>query len=279
MRKLSVIWILALLVSVTLGSAVLLTSPGLAEVEFRGLPIVLEFNFWNVRSYNGNALLKFDGEKVLFEADLYDIVQVDPNSWVHGYPEIYYGYKPWSGKGVSSDVLKLPRKVNDLPDFHVVLEYSLWHEERLPFNLAVESWITREERPRAVTVGDVEMMIWLYNSILTPGGDRVGTLQVEMEVNGEVVETLWEVYYAEWGWDYLAFRLTTPLREGKVVLPVKPFVEKTKEVIREFSKMKRVSNFDEMYFENVEVGTEFGDPRTKESRFGWEIREFSILVK
>ncbi|MCD6551199.1 endoglucanase [Thermotoga sp.] len=242
-----------------------------ADIKFNGLPLTMETNLWNVKSYEGQITLTFDGQKVEFSADMSNIVLQNPDSWVHGYPEVYYGYKPWAGHNSGEN--RLPIKVKDLPDFYVTLDYNVWYENNLPINLAMETWITKDPTQTSVTSGDAEIMVWLYNNILMPGGDKVDEFTTEVEINGEVKQTTWEVYYAPWGWDYVAFRITEPLQQGKVKLNVKDFVDKTKEIIE---KHGRIENFDEMYLCDWEIGTEFGDPNTTNAKFGWTFNELII---
>nr|AFM44667.1 Xyn-Glu [synthetic construct] len=251
-----------------------LTSVGATDISFNGFPVTMELNFWNVKSYEGETWLKFDGEKVEFYADLYNIVLQNPDSWVHGYPEIYYGYKPWAGH--NSGVEFLPVKVKDLPDFYVTLDYSIWYENNLPINLAMETWITRSPDQTSVSSGDAEIMVWFYNNVLMPGGQKVDEFTTTVEINGVKQETKWDVYFAPWGWDYLAFRLTTPMKEGKVKINVKDFVQKAAEVVKKHST--RIDNFEELYFCVWEIGTEFGDPNTTAAKFGWTFRDFSVEV-
>jgi len=255
-------------------SEVVLTSVGATDISFNGFPVTMELNFWNVKSYEGETWLKFDGEKVEFYADLYNIVLQNPDSWVHGYPEIYYGYKPWAGH--NSGVEFLPVRVKDLPDFYVTLDYSIWYENNLPINLAMETWITKSPDQTSVSSGDAEIMVWFYNNVLMPGGQKVDEFTTTVEINGVKQEAKWDVYFAPWSWDYLAFRLTTPMKEGKVKFNVKDFVQKAAEVVKKHST--RIDNFEELYFCVWEIGTEFGDPNTTTAKFGWTFRDFSVEV-
>ncbi|PLV60338.1 endoglucanase [Thermotoga sp. KOL6] len=251
---------------------VVLTSVGSADIAFNNLPLTMELNFWNIQSYEGETWLKFDGEKVEFYADISNIVLRNPSSWVHGYPEVYYGYKPWAAH--SSGVDFLPIKVKDLPDFYVTLGYSIWYENNLPINLAMETWITRQPDQTSVSSGDVEIMVWFYNNILMPGGNKVGEFTTTVEINGVPTQTTWDVYFAPWGWDYIAFRIHSPLQEGRVKINVKDFVQKAEKILSLYST--RVQNFGEMFFNVWEIGTEFGDPNTTAAKFGWTFNEIAI---
>jgi len=119
-------------------------------------------------------------------------------------------------------------------------------------------------------------MVWFYNNVLMPGGQKVDEFTTTVEINGVKQEAKWDVYFAPWSWDYLAFRLTTPMKEGKVKFNVKDFVQKAAEVVKKHST--RIDNFEELYFCVWEIGTEFGDPNTTTAKFGWTFKDFFVEV-
>lgn len=68
--------------------------------------LVLELNMWNLRTAKGSAVLVKDRDLIIFYANLYEITQVSSEGWVTGYPEVFYGYKPWNGYYVNGRWLK-----------------------------------------------------------------------------------------------------------------------------------------------------------------------------
>lgn len=67
----------------------------------------------------------------------------EPQRYIQGYPEIFYGYKPWIDHGTNG---KLPKRTKELGNIEVTLNYSLWHERNLFINLVMKAWITAESK-------------------------------------------------------------------------------------------------------------------------------------
>jgi hypothetical protein len=92
----------------------------------------------------------------------------DPS--VFAYPEIIFGWKPWSG-GKPSDS-RFPLKVGDIQ--HLAMHYTVETEASGTYNLAPEIWLTRsgqwsaEPNPRLITA---EIMFWMdYKDGARPAG-------------------------------------------------------------------------------------------------------------
>ncbi|WP_168194761.1 GH12 family glycosyl hydrolase domain-containing protein [Thermococcus aciditolerans] len=262
------------------GGDVTLVEPGShRKIDYNGTELIMELNFWNIKEFNGSAKLVYhkNNYTIGFYANLSDIVMEEPQRYIQGYPEIFYGYKPWIGHGTNG---KLPKRIKELGDIEVTLNYALWHERNLPINLAMETWITAEEKAREAKEGDVELMVWLYsNSLVRPAGSKIKTINAPIVVNDTLREAEWEVwlYCNALPWDLITFRLKEPIKSGKVKLSVLPLIATAKEVFEENSC--RVKDFEELYLEDWEVGTEFGSPYKRSANFGWQIFEFEIRVK
>jgi len=278
-----VILLLSLIFSMGLApkykDAFILNKPSSGDIKTKNLPLTMELNFWNIATYEGETWMAFyeKDDAIEYYADIKNIVLRSPSSWVHGYPEVYYGYKPWSSHGISLPKLPLPVKVSEFPEANFVMKHSLWYEKNLPINFAMETWITKTEKPNTVTNGDIEMMVWLYANNLGPAGKIVDTAKIPIILNGKEKELIWDIYFSPGGWDYIAFKSRENIKEGEVKIPIKLFLVKLKDVISKYSS--KVTDYDNMYVLDWEIGTEFGSPYIKDAKFGWIFSNFDIEVK
>ncbi|HCZ05847.1 MAG TPA: endoglucanase [Thermotogae bacterium] len=257
------------------GSLVELVKPfSTARIDLSGVPFLMELNLWNLKSYEGEARLVYKDGVVDFWCSIEEATLLNPSSWVWAYPEIYHGYKPWAGKRTDSPILHLPERLKSVPAFSVEIEYELSHDENLPVNFSLESWFTRRQYPRSVAQGDAEVMIWIYHNNLKPAGKKVGEVPIFMFINGIEVPTIWEIWYALMDWDYVAFRIKNPIREGKMRLPVFEFFREANKVLSRYSK--RVSSLEELYLEDLELGSEFGSPHVTKASLSWTLRRFVL---
>lgn len=257
---------------------IVLTEPSFTNFQAKNIPLSMELNFWNMDSYQGKTYLKYDNlaDVVEFFADLSNIKQKNPSGWVLGYPEVFYGFKPWISNGVSVDKWMLPVQIKDLPNVVFKFGYEIWYKDNLPINLAMETWITKEKYPSSVKEGEVEIMVWLYYNVLGPAGFKVGEVEIPIKIDGKEKKMSWEVWYAKMSWDYIAFRPVIPFDKAIVEVSIKPFVLKTREILSNYSERVKVADFDKMYFEVWEVGTEFGSPTTTNANFGFKFYGFDV---
>jgi hypothetical protein len=261
-----------------LSDTIILTSPSFTNFNSAKLPLSMELNFWNIESYEGKTFLKFSKktDSIEFYAELSNVKQKNPGGWVLGYPEVFYGFKPWLSNGISAKIWPLPCKISELQDVYFGFDYEVWYENNLPVNLAMETWVTKEKYPGMVKEGEVEIMVWLYCNILNPAGFKVDSVEIPIVINGEEKTLTWEVWFSKMNWDYIAFKPNVLNQKAKVEIPVKPFVEKAREVISKYSERVKVEDFDNMFFEVWETGTEFGDPNTTSLKMGYRFSDFNI---
>ncbi|MGB9857478.1 MAG: GH12 family glycosyl hydrolase domain-containing protein [Dictyoglomaceae bacterium] len=259
----------------------ILKGPSSGDVITKNLPLTLELNFWNIARYEGDTWMAFYKEEdtVEYYADIKNIVLKDKNSWVHGYPEVYYGYKPWAAHGTSIEKLVLPKKVSEFPDVLFNLKYNVWYERNLPINFAMETWITKDLYQKTVNPGDIEMMVWLYANKLSPAGKKVAEVKIPIIINGNQKDITWEVYFSPMSWDYVAYKSKENIIQGKVKIPIKNFLKHLRTVIANNSSRITVEKYDQMYVNVWEIGTEFGDPYTTEAKFGWTFSNFEIETR
>ncbi len=233
---------------------------------------VIEINPWNIDSADGYAEMTFyPGNGTLHYVQALDnIVLRNPGSWVHGYPEIFYGNKPWNQYSATDGPVPLPARVTNLNNFYVTVSYSLNPEPGLPVNLAIESWLTRDQwRSAGIQPDEQEIMIWLYYDGLQPAGSKAGEIIVPIIVNGTEVNATFEVWKAFIGWEYIAFRITTPIKAGTVTLPYSPFISTA-------ANITDLADYTSLYLEDVEVGTEYGSPSTTSAHMEWWIYQFNL---
>lgn len=250
-----------------------------SDLDFAGLDLdgdglfdfIIEVNLWNTRSASGTVNMTFNLDRgVLYHSQcLWNLVPKYPEIRVFGYPGIWCGNKPWNSLVALDSPIPIPDRVSSLNDFYVTLNYNLSHNSQLSINLAVESWFTRDKfRFTGVFEGEVEVMIWLYWHDLSPAGFKVDELIVPIEVNGEVVNCTFEVWYANMTWHYIAFKIFKPIKFGVVRFNYAPFIRWVYEFIGE--------GFEYLYLEDVEVGVEFGESNSGAAVVSWFLYDFSL---
>jgi len=243
-------------------------------INFNETLLTMELCLWNLENYQGKAQLVYENGEIKFSCDIEKPSIIDPTKWVWAYPEVYYGYKPWAQNGLSQDFLLLPGKIKKLPNFSLEIEYNLRAPRWLSLNIALDMWVTKEKYPTLVKNGDVELMIWLYNNRLKPAGKKVDEFSSQMSVNKKLIRADWEIWYEKMEWDYVAFRLKKPIVGGRIILPITELIEKA----RKFLLKKYGHNIDEMYLEDIEFGSEFGNPFIPKASFNWTLKVFKIKV-
>ncbi len=246
-----------------------------AEIDLDGdgdNEYVIEINPWNIESADGQAVMTYcaDNATLHYTQELDNIVLRNPGSWVHGYPEIFYGNKPWNQYSATDGQVPLPGRLSDLNNFYVTVSYTLNPEPGLPVNLAIESWLTRDQwRTTGVNPDEQELMIWLYYDGLQPAGSKIGEIVVPIIVNGTMVNATFEVWKAFIGWEYIAFRITTPMKTATVTIPYAPFISAA-------ANITDLAGYTSLYLEDVEVGTEYGSPSTTSAHMEWYIYAFNL---
>lgn len=139
----------------------------------------------------------------------------DPS--IFAYPEIIFGWKPWSG-GKSSDA-RFPLRVGDVKK--LALHYEVEIEANGSYNLAPEVWLIENtadfselSNPKLITT---EVMFWMdYTGTTNPAGKLVGTPTID-----GVTYELWKddkmgVQANGKGWMLLSFKSPKIQRKGTV---------------------------------------------------------------
>ena len=142
---------------------------------------------------------------------------------VYSYPEIIYGWKPWSG-GANSAPTNLPVQAGKVGN--IDLNFAFDQRATGSYNMAAEVWFTRSGRiTQAPNANDIttEIMFWV-NSTVSPAGSKVA----EVTIGGKV----YEVWYLKEigrgakpngdGWRYVAYRSKSQQTQG--TLPLDAFI-------------------------------------------------------
>jgi Glycosyl hydrolase family 12 len=138
----------------------------------------------------------------------------DPS--VFSYPEIVYGWKPWTG-GNTTDP-HLPVRVSDVR--HLAIVYEVESQITGSYNLAPEIWLINrnvkrgQAAPSAITA---EIMFWMdAGGAAQPGGSIVSRPTID-----GVVYELWKLNGAGnkgngSGWTLISFKSPTPQLKGTI---------------------------------------------------------------
>lgn len=142
------------------------------------------------------------------------------DSTVFSYPEIIFGWKPWTGGKTTHP--SLPTRVGDFAKLTLV--YEVESQVTGSYNLAPEVWITNRRvangaaSPQSITA---EVMFWVDSGgVAQPGGALVGS----PVVGGETYE-LWVQNGAngsgasEASWRLISFKWQKPMLAGSIDIP------------------------------------------------------------
>jgi hypothetical protein len=140
---------------------------------------------------------------------------------VFSYPEIIFGWKPWTGGKTTHPAL--PARIAELRKLTVV--YDVESQASGSFNLAHEVWITRRRiaggaaAPQTISA---EVMFWVDSGgVARPGGSRIAE---HLAIDGGEYD-LWSQDGANGSgaatssWRLITFDRTTPLLEGSLDIP------------------------------------------------------------
>jgi hypothetical protein len=123
---------------------------------------------------------------------------------VRAYPEIIYGWKPWSPASTTSS---LPIQLSALEELEIDLKYNSQADGR--YNTAFDLWLTSTNPPTGETITR-EIMIWVGEAQMTPAGSRVASLEID--------GIPYSLYKVQMDWTYLAFIQET--QEPTEIIPI-----------------------------------------------------------
>jgi hypothetical protein len=184
------------------------------------------------------------------------------NASVFAYPEVIYGWKPWSG-GKSTDP-KLPMKVTDIRTMRMKFDLDLQADGG--YNLAPEIWLTStgeaslQPAPGRITT---EIMFWMNHETMQPAGNFVE----KVTVDGADYQ-LWKLDGMGGtgngaGWAYFAFLSARP--QNKATLDIRQFIQ--------YLLSKKEISAD-TWVASIEFGNEIAGGKGT----AW-LKEYSLLIE
>ena len=163
-------------------------------------------NVWGDTSGRGDQCLDIDLESTYFKVTL----STHNSSSVVSYPFIRKG-NHW-GNRTDDPWNPFPIKVGELDTAPFTWSVDTTGVGGV-WNAAFEAWFSLPGTD--FPDGGAELMIWInYGGGAGPGGSKVATV----DIGGYT----WDVYYALWGWNYIAYKLVPPANQ--VSLDLKDFV-------------------------------------------------------
>ncbi len=268
-----------------------ITTTVTTNMLFYGVPtgwVSIDPNLWGLTKHSD----KFTGYLRMYVTDdgylvcesMLDLSSVPLNKWnVIGYPELIYGLKPWGvppNHPHTHPLLKLPRTVESFPTVIAYTNYSI-NRYNTGINFAYDIWIKREPIVNGVGKGDIEIMIWLFNDYgIRPAGSKVGDFDMPIFIDNEIRNARWSLWVEpsmNGLWTYIAFVLTTPIKNGSIAIDIRQFLEMAKKMLIErYSGLWSGDAIDKMYVMSIELGTEiFYNHRIDVQ---WTLYEYMLIV-
>jgi len=184
------------------------------------------------------------------------------NASVFAYPEIIYGWKPWSG-GESTDP-KLPMKITDIQTMKMRFDIDL--QASGGYNLAPEIWLTStgEASVRAAPARiTTEIMFWMNRENIQPAGIFMEKLAVDgVDYQLWKLDSTGDKGNGE-GWAYYAFMSAKP--QNKATLDIRQFIQ-------------YLLSKNYIAAENYVASIEFGNEIAGGKGTAW-LKEYSLVVE
>ena len=231
--------------------------------QMRSGPYVYENNQWGKAKARGpfsQCLLRRTVDGVPQHGWTWDWPGFDAS--VFAYPEVIYGWKPWSG-GRSTDP-KLPMKVTDIQTMKMIFDLDL--QASGGYNLAPETWLTSTGEASARPAPDritTEVMFWLDHSRTQPAGEFLEKLTVDgCDYQLWKLDNMGDTGNGK-GWTYYAFMSATAQNKGTLD-------------IRKFVQYLLSKNY--IAPENFVASIEFGNEVAGGKGTAW-LKEYSVVVE
>ncbi|MBN2535001.1 MAG: hypothetical protein JXB88_19120 [Spirochaetales bacterium] len=171
-------------------------------VQVLGREYIVYNNIWG--SNAGEQCIDVNGTNFIVSLSTHN------SSGVAAYPCIYKGFHYWHSETVDSG---LPLRISETGSVPVTWEIAGTNAGGT-WNASYESWFSQGGSANPANGG--ELMIWInYAGSATPGGSQVGTVSLEGYT--------WDVFYADWDWNYVAYRTTN--RMNTISFNFKSFID------------------------------------------------------
>jgi hypothetical protein len=227
---------------------------------------IMQINMWNLKSADGIAAMRYCNGTFYYDQNLTNIVEQNPNSWVAGYPEVWFGYKPWASMGTRG--APLPATVAGVmgSNLRISISYNISVEPSLPMDFAFDIWVTKSPNETSVGPGEQEIMIWFYYQNMFPAGSQVGQVTIPVILNGKPTNMTFLVSrQPSMPWEYIAFFASTPLKSASIEFRLADFIKAA-------AQYTSIANYSEMWVDDVELGSEFGSPFTTSAALSWSLQ-------
>ncbi len=236
----------------------------------------IQTNMWNCGSIKGEVSIELFKNEMLTEINLVD-ASIKQRT-IFGYPEIALGLN-LMGQHFNENAVKtleFPMKLSDLmsKDVKMTSEFQIEKvaREDIPFNISYDFWIKNDPLINEVPdKEDCEIMIWLYHSKQHPIGIVVDRIDLECNLNGKKAQIpvdIWKGRGARW--------LTISLLFDRKLVPNNAEISfELRDVFRiaqSFMENQELGQF----LMGVELGTEFGDPDSRETSLAWKLKKYLI---
>lgn len=249
--------------------------------------LTLGGDLWNLSSLPklsaGSVEMSY-GDRLAAAVDFARTLPKNPIVKIVGYPNIEYGHNLFATQGntTAQRPLSIPMLVNQLPDFIAVTAYSIsdLKPAGLPMDFSYDIWLTNDQWHSTGVGGPgvVEIMVWLYESNLSPASDLLSSptsVSLPTWINGSVSVRTWNIYVCKYiclGHPVVSMVLSTPVKSGAVGVDIPNFIS---EALAVLGGQEQSSSY---YLEAIDLGSEFGYVLpTTAAIFDWNLSHYCFI--
>ena len=254
-------------------------------------PVDINANLWNIPT-NADASVVWDYNSstgLTVTVDFSNVTEITPSDVVAGYPSLSYGQTFYGGQNTSNpNVLSLPILVSSLVTQPMWLSdtYSISNSKNIPFDFSYDIFLTPQ--PATSTSlgpsslgGGLELMIWTDWHGIGPSsytGQPVASYYLETSINGQMVNEEWNVYEGPGGsgTPCVTFELANPMSSGSVSVNLSQVLADLGNTAIANADGISASELNSLYLDNIQLGSEFGDPGKGTYSYSWTLQDFSI---
>jgi hypothetical protein len=252
----------------------------MVEVYGNNFSLFISPFLWNLGYGIGNVNITYDFSYIKVFANLTKIKKITPSIPVIGYPGIMYGQEYWfpfAGKTQMLTSLKLPMKVKYLPEFSIIVNYSVFKSLGKITDLSYDIWLTSNPNKTTLGRGDLEVMIWLYyeqDISQLKYYQKVGVLSIPTYINSTyriLNLQVWLLNYSAGGWALVILQLPEPISSGKISLPISTILKS----LDSFLIGWKESVTESYYLNAIQFGMEFDGDNVN---LGYYLYSFQIFI-
>jgi hypothetical protein len=230
-------------------------------------------DLWNIASNSvGNVTMTINQQGRLATSIGFSNASTGSNpANIVGYPHVVYGDSPWTqAKTTMSKALQLPIQLGNFPQFVSLANYSISlgsGSTPTPINFAYDIWITQNKSSSGCGVGDLELMIWTYNTNNLPagaGGTFVASKQLPMYLDGSTQPVTWNIFVRDGNQSTGSFTTvylvsSNPIGSGAVGIDIHHMIgEMIDALLVNYPGNWNNASLQNYWIEDIELGCEFG---------------------